>query len=265
MPNSDATGAGNGPSVSHHQRHVSAFRHSPSHARLWVTAALGVAADLITKDLAFGHLEWANPKVLVPRVLRLELSLNPGALFGFGAGAGAVFIVASILALPFVVYIFAHSHRRQPLLHVALGMILGGAMGNLYDRAFVKADIIRTGGGQVLAIGRVLPPSGERAGSPQGIRIKPFGAGTRTLTCPPGSEVRSQGVVRDFIKIESAVAGRELWRWVFNVADALLVMGVILLVLHSLLERRARRSLHATATADGGQDASAEKENKGPA
>ncbi|HUW84788.1 MAG TPA: signal peptidase II [Phycisphaerae bacterium] len=264
MTISDTLGAGNQPLESSHPYGASAFGSLSSHLRLWVTASLGVAADLLTKDLAFGHLEWANPKVLVPSVLRLELSLNPGALFGFGANAGTVFIAASILALPFVVYIFAHSHRRQLLLHVALGMILGGAMGNLYDRAFVKADIVRTGGGQVLAIGRVLPPSGERAGLPQGVRIRPFGAGTRTLTCPPGCEVRSQGVVRDFIKIETTIAGRELWRWVFNVADALLVVGVILLILNSLFERQARRSLHAAATADGGRAASAEKENKGP-
>ena len=265
MTISDTCGAGNQSLESSHPHRASAFRSLPSHLRLWMTALLGVAADLLTKDLAFRHLEWANPAVLVPSVLRLELSLNPGALFGFGASAGTVFIVASILALPFVVYIFAHSHRRQLLLHVALGMILGGAMGNLYDRAFVKADIIRTRGGQVLAIGRVLPTSSEHAGSPQGIRVKPFGAGTRTLTCPPGCEVRSQGVVRDFIKIETTIAGRELWRWVFNVADALLVTGVILLILNSMLERRAQRLPHVAATAAADRAASADKENKGPA
>jgi len=264
MTISDTSGAGNQSPDSSRRQHGSAFRSLPSHLRLWMTASLGVAADLLTKDLAFGHLEWARPTVLVPSVLRLELSLNPGALFGFGASAGRVFIVASILALPFVVYIFAHSHRRQLLLHVALGMILGGAMGNLYDRAFVKADIISTRGGQVLAIGRVLPPSSDHADPPQGIRIKPFGAGTRTLTCPPDCEVRSQGVVRDFIKIETTIAGRELWRWVFNVADTLLVTGVILLILNSRLERRAQRLPHVAATA-ADRAASDDKESKGPA
>ncbi len=257
MTTSDTCGAGNQPLDSSHPRRHSAFHSLPSHLCLWMTASLGVAADLLTKELAFRHLEWARPTVLVPSVLRLELSLNPGALFGFGASAGTVFIVASILALPFVVYIFAHSHRHQLLLHVALGMILGGAMGNLYDRAFVKADIISTRGGQVLAIGRVLPPPSDQADPPRGIRVKPFGAGTRTLTCPPDCEVRSQGVVRDFIKIETTIAGRELWRWVFNVADTLLVVGVILLILNSMLERRAQRSPRGPA--------SAVKENKGSA
>jgi lipoprotein signal peptidase len=48
------------------------------------------------------------------------------------------------------------------------------------------------------------------------------------------------GFVRDFIKIPTHwLGGRELWPWVFNVADMLLVGGVAILSLHLLSERRA--------------------------
>jgi hypothetical protein len=58
--------------------------------------------------------------------------------------------------------------------------------------------------------------------------------------------VRRQGVVRDFIKFVPdlpawvpGLGGREAWPWVFNVADAALVCGVVILLLHSLLDRRS--------------------------
>jgi len=58
--------------------------------------------------------------------------------------------------------------------------------------------------------------------------------------------VRRQGVVRDFIKIEPKF-GIDLWPWVFNVADVLLVIGVGLLLWNFWWERRAGRSELADA------------------
>jgi lipoprotein signal peptidase len=175
--------------------------------------------------------------VVIPHLLQLYLSLNPGALFGFGAGMSPVFIAASVLALPFVVYIFAHSGPRHRLLHVALGLVLAGAMGNLYDRAFITADVVRAKGGAVLYVG-------SQVDSPQEmISIRPV-AGDPTIykfPGPPDCTVTRQGVVRDFIKIQTSVAGHDLWPWVFNLADSMLVTGVALLVLNSLNQWRAGR------------------------
>ena len=59
---------------------------------------------------------------------------------------------------------------------------------------------------------------------------------------------RRQGVVRDFIKVEPKFGRFELWPWVFNVADALLVAGVALLLLNFWWERREARA-HASGAA----------------
>ncbi|MGE0481700.1 MAG: hypothetical protein AB7Q17_14635, partial [Phycisphaerae bacterium] len=54
----------------------------------------------------------------------------------------------------------------------------------------------------------------------------------------------------DFIKIDTTVYGRELWPWVFNVADMLLVGGVAILAIQLLRERSApSESAAAAATA----------------
>jgi len=215
----------------------SALRDWPSHRRLWLIVAACLSADLLSKSLAFRHLTWNEPFVVIPGFLQLRLSLNPGALFGFGPSLGPVFIAASILALPFVIYIFAHSGPKQRLLHAALGMILAGALGNLYDRVFIVADVLRAKDNTILFVGS------QEASPPGTIRIRPYANSDQSVRFPgpPDCNVRRQGVVRDFIKIETAIAGRELWRWVFNLADSLLVIGVALLLTNSLTERRTRR------------------------
>ena len=53
-----------------------------------------------------------------------------------------LFILASVLAVGFVAYMFATSQRKQWVVHLALGLVLAGALGNLYDRLFVKVDLV---------------------------------------------------------------------------------------------------------------------------
>ena len=69
-------------------------------------------------------------------------SLNEGALFGLGKGWTPLFIIASFLALGFVLYLFVHSKANQRSLHIGLALVLAGALGNLFDRSFMIADIV---------------------------------------------------------------------------------------------------------------------------
>lgn len=103
-----------------------------------VIAAVATAADLITKAALFARLGMpgtAPPIVIVPRVLTLETNLNEGALFGMGQGMGAVFAAVSCLAIAGILYTVSRPMTRgEPWLIVALGLITGGILGNLYDR-----------------------------------------------------------------------------------------------------------------------------------
>jgi signal peptidase II len=210
--------------------------HLASHIRLWLTAALGLAVDLWTKHWAFAHLDpdpAQAPLVVIPNILTLRQSLNSGALFGLGRGLTTLFIGASIVALGFVFFLFIHSGRDRRSLHIALGLVLAGALGNLYDRTQVVADVVTyTVNGRAGSVAGRIIEKNER-----GILIGSWPEGThpRLIRTEWQPEITQQGVVRDFVKMEPKIT---IWPWVFNVADSLLVIGVGVLMLNFWWERR---------------------------
>lgn len=209
----------------------SAIRSGGAHLRLWLLALIGLGVDLWSKAWAFDHLRPGEVRPFIPGVLEFRLSLNPGALFGLGSGLVPVFIIASIAALGFVIYLFAGTRRGQWVLHAALSLILAGAMGNLYDRSFEQRDMLRIAGnderGPVTLLGDIR---GDRAA--ENIMFTPWLYSTRTI---PRAELaeppRRVGVVRDFLKFQLKVGQRDVWPWVFNLADVFLVVGVGVLLL----------------------------------
>ncbi len=76
-----------------------------------------------------------DPVVVIPNGLELKLVLNPGAVFGMGAGKRWFFIVFTMLAIAFATWMFATWTRpRDRAAHIAIALVLGGGLGNLYDR-----------------------------------------------------------------------------------------------------------------------------------
>jgi len=101
---------------------------------LVVAALIAFAADLVSKLIVVTELVDRAPVVIVPRVLDLQLTRNPGAAFGLAGGATVLF---TLVALGVVVFIIATARRlRSRGWAVALGLLLGGALGNLGDRLF---------------------------------------------------------------------------------------------------------------------------------
>jgi len=222
---------------------LSALGHLSSHLIFWSVAIVALGLDLWTKSAVFSRIQPEETVQVVPGVLEFHRSLNDGAVFGSFTGYVGVFVIASIVALAFVFYLFAHSRRRHHGLHIALGLVLAGALGNLYDRAFVVADIIdvHINGRTDRIIGKVLPTTDDKH-----VRIGawPGGELPRTFT-PDVVSIRKQGVVRDFLKFSfrfpswfPVLAGYDIWPWIFNIADAALVCGVAVLLLHTWLDRR---------------------------
>lgn len=239
----------------------SSLWHGPSHARMWIVAAVGLTVDLWSKHWAFNHLDGLYK--VIPNLLHFSRSLNPGALFGFGHGMTAVFIAASGLALLFVLYLFAQTPRNRWSMHVGLGMILAGALGNLCDRAFIKADAVwipssvgwrNVLGDRVYVTGKLLREDehywyfGEW---PEG------GNPIRSVKKQKNWRVEPSPVVRDFIKIDTSwlPKGFQLWRWIFNVADALLVVGVALLLINFYRERKPHPPIQARPVTRQDQEA----------
>jgi signal peptidase II len=101
-------------------------------------AVLGAAMDLATKSVVFDRLGMPGEQpgiVLIPGMLSIETNLNEGALFGMGQGLGMVFAAVSLAAIAGIVALVARpATRGDRWLLIALGLITGGIIGNLYDR-----------------------------------------------------------------------------------------------------------------------------------
>jgi signal peptidase II len=100
-------------------------------------AISGCAIDLATKSWMFALPELHGGAVywIWPEYVGFQTSLNEGALFGMGQGMVWLFAVASVVAavaIPMWLFYFRAAHEL--FLTVALGCIMAGVLGNLYDR-----------------------------------------------------------------------------------------------------------------------------------
>jgi signal peptidase II len=106
----------------------------------WTIALGGAAFDLAAKSHIFQSIgEPPAPSVsLVPGILELQTSLNPGALWGFGRTlpySSQLFAGLSILAgIAICYWLFIRGAASSLGLTIALGLIMAGALGNCYDR-----------------------------------------------------------------------------------------------------------------------------------
>jgi signal peptidase II len=96
-------------------------------------AALGVlAADFFTKRLIAGTFHPHEVRQVVGDWIRLTYIHNPGAAFGLFPGSRTVLIAVSLAAI--VVVTAVAWRKTAPREVLPLGLILGGAVGNLVDR-----------------------------------------------------------------------------------------------------------------------------------
>ncbi|MEU0336224.1 signal peptidase II [Streptomyces sp. NPDC006193] len=103
-------------------------------AVLFAVAAFAYALDLVSKMLVVDRLEGHAPIRLVGDWLELHAIRNPGAAFGFGAAFTVIF---TLIAAAVIVVIIRLARKLYSLpWAVALGLLLGGALGNLTDRIF---------------------------------------------------------------------------------------------------------------------------------
>lgn len=99
---------------------------------VYATAAVVYAFDRVTKLWAEAALAGRTPIEVVPGVLSFNYTTNSGGAFGLGRSAPWVFAGATVLVSLVIVFVSFRLDRRP--LALALGLILGGALGNLTDR-----------------------------------------------------------------------------------------------------------------------------------
>jgi signal peptidase II len=104
--------------------------------RLWFVAISLVAAalDLWTKHVAFANNPWGVDVPVIEGLFSFGKTTNRGIVFGMFPQAGPVFLVVSVLAVPAILFIFMSIKKPRWVLTASLALILGGTLGNMYDR-----------------------------------------------------------------------------------------------------------------------------------
>lgn len=177
-----------------------------------LSCAIGLSADLFTKWLAFGNEStklvdtvirsdfrnrWEvlgsddRSVTVIPKLLEFHATVNEGAVFGLGQGKQTIFVVVSIAAIGFLLYLVSKTRSRFEA--ILLGALLAGVLGNMYDRIFF---------GYVRDMILALPG------------VHWIGTWTIPGLSYPGSD-------------------RLVFPYIFNVADILLVCGVVVLLVRS--------------------------------
>ena len=180
------------PSTVQSEAATAATRGAGRSGRAWAifltVSVLMLGADLLSKHLAFARVPEHRLIPVIPKVLGLERVSNHGAIFGIGQGQRWFFVLASVVAMSVIGRLFWRSGARARATHIALALILAGALGNLYDRLFF---------GFVRDMLHLFPE----------VNL-PFG-----WSWPIGSSTPM----------------REVYPWIFNLADVSLLVGVLLL------------------------------------
>jgi signal peptidase II len=119
------------------ERGTSIKESTPRSRNLSVFLALTIAfaaIDLGTKSLAFHYVPDDSRVAVVPGALYLQVAQNTGGLFGMAKGRIPVFVVLSILTMALVGWMFHAFGRKSLATAIGLALIMGGAVGNLFDR-----------------------------------------------------------------------------------------------------------------------------------
>lgn len=158
-----------------------------------ILAALLIVIDQVTKIYALNNFKPGEYVSVLGDFLQATYVENPGMAFGISFGAGKVILsLFSVLASGGLVWYIFKCEKTKPIVRLALAIVLAGAFGNLIDRVFYGMLFQ----GQPLFIGNVV----------------------------------------DFILVDIPdinFLGLNYTHWpVFNIADACVTIGAIMLILN---------------------------------
>lgn len=102
----------------------------------WPVLGTWLLADCTTKDLAESYLVPHVSEPVLGDALRWTLAYNTGAATGISLGAYSrpFFSIAAVVAVALLANLYRRTDSRATLTLLALGLVVAGALGNLYDR-----------------------------------------------------------------------------------------------------------------------------------
>jgi len=105
----------------------------------FITAGLVMLLDQVTKFYVISHFQLHESLPVIDGFFNITYIRNPGAAFGFLAGAspvfrGLFFTAVTLITVGMILYYLVKNRVRNHLLVLPLALILAGALGNLVDR-----------------------------------------------------------------------------------------------------------------------------------
>lgn len=97
-------------------------------------AVIVIAVDQASKALVVHSLSHGRVISLLGGIVQLDYTLNSGAAFGILRTRGLIFILVAVIVSVAIVVSYRRVVTSPQLVRIALGLILGGALGNLIDR-----------------------------------------------------------------------------------------------------------------------------------
>ncbi|NLB23490.1 MAG: signal peptidase II, partial [Clostridium sp.] len=101
---------------------------------IWIIIILGIAADYFTKRWALGALASGQVIDLIPGYLDFSYVENRGAAFGIFQGQIRVLGIISVVVAAGLLFYLLKTKDLHVMMKVSLSLIVGGALGNAYDR-----------------------------------------------------------------------------------------------------------------------------------
>jgi len=100
-----------------------------------IAASVAILLDQVSKALVVAYTQPGESLTLIPHVLHLTYSTNTGGAFGIMRGSGQIVFLAAVVIVAVVFGSFLVMRGRGSIwAFVGLGLLIGGALGNLIDR-----------------------------------------------------------------------------------------------------------------------------------
>ena len=100
---------------------------------LLVSIAVVIGLDQLTKHLVRDNMSLGQ-SIPVDGFFRLTYHTNSGTIFGLLPNATMLLTIISVFAIMFLAYFYSKQKTLTPVLRLSIGLLLGGAFGNLIDR-----------------------------------------------------------------------------------------------------------------------------------
>ncbi|MBA7605465.1 Lipoprotein signal peptidase [subsurface metagenome] len=104
----------------------------------WFLWSVVLLFDQITKYIIRKKLNLGDSISVIHNIFHITHINNTGAAFGMFPNAQIFFIVTSIIAIIALIYFLYTFKKGNPTFYISIGLILGGATGNLLDRLILR-------------------------------------------------------------------------------------------------------------------------------